>query len=259
MKSLLSHTRSILMNSVKPRVAVLYYHHVGIPPEKVKFRGGFVHPNSFLTQLNWLKFNNYYIANLQEIKKFIKKELKLPRKSVVFTFDDGYHDFYTYAYPMLKKFSYKATVFVSPKFVGSYNEWDSEVVNAKLPLMSWDEIKETQSSGLVNYGAHTLTHPWLSKLSEKDLESEIALSKKMLEKWLDTPVTSFCYPYGDYNKRSYEMVSSRFDVAVTTKRGFVQPNDDPWLIKRIEIKRNTNIISFWIKLNTNYEVKKGNL
>ncbi|MFA5857663.1 MAG: polysaccharide deacetylase family protein [Elusimicrobiota bacterium] len=239
------------------RITVLYYHHVGLPPWGVKFKGGFVHPWMFARQMEWLKKKYFRVVPLTDLVSYLRGDVVLPERTAVLTFDDGYHDFYLYAYPVLKKYNYPAAVFISPGLIGGYNEWDHEKIHAKLPLMTMEQVNDTIASGLIDYGAHTLTHPFLSKLDDEKVIAEVVGSKKLLETKTGRPVLSFCYPYGDYDRRVCEIVKKEFSVAFTTHRGFVYKDSSPWELKRVEVKRNTWMLPFRIKLLTDHEEKKG--
>ena len=100
----------------------------------------------------------------------------------------------------------------------------SNLLAGKLPhaLMSWEQLIEMRDSGLVEIGSHTCNHKRLSaSLSSDQLEHEIKDSKLLLEEKLVSPITLFCFPNGDYNRETLELVKNNYVAAVTTKRGIV--------------------------------------
>ena len=106
--------------------------------------------------------------------------------------------------------------------------------------------------GLITFGAHTLTHPVLSRLPKKDAEKEIAESKKTLEKGLDRKVDFFSYPYGargDFNEETKEIVKGNFSCAVTTIPGFNNANSDMFELRRIGCSHENDFIVFKVKVS----------
>ncbi len=87
-------------------------------------------------------------------------------------------------------------------------------------LMSWDQLREMQQSGLVDIGSHTCTHRRLTDaLSPAELEYEIIHSKDVLERRLQSSVDLFCFPNGDYNDLALSLVKQHYRASVTTQRG----------------------------------------
>ncbi len=116
----------------------------------------------------------------------------------------------------------------------SYSDYDifsalseirsTELLAGKLPhaLMSWEQLTEMYDSGLVGIGSHTCNHKRLSAaLDSKQLEHEIKDSKLLLEQKLASPINLFCFPNGDYNSETLDLVKNNYVAAVTTKRGIV--------------------------------------
>jgi peptidoglycan/xylan/chitin deacetylase (PgdA/CDA1 family) len=110
----------------------------------------------------------------------------------------------------------------------------------------------------VTFGSHSKTHPFLSRLSEKDVMEEVINSKSALEDKLQLPVEFFCYPYGDYDRRVIDLVKNAgYKAAFTTKRGLIHRYDDPFEIRRSFIRNTTNPILFVLRLCSDYENRKG--
>jgi peptidoglycan/xylan/chitin deacetylase (PgdA/CDA1 family) len=117
-------------------------------------------------------------------------------EGIVITFDDGERNVYEYAFPILKKYGYKAIVFLVVDYVGKENTWDMSV-GRHVQHASWDEIMEMKKSG-VEFGSHTLTHRNMMKLTEEEIEHELLESKSVLEKRLGA-CTSISYPFNRVN------------------------------------------------------------
>ena len=198
----------------------------------------------------------FKVVPLREIVSFVAGD-NHDEKMVALTFDDGYQDFYDNAHPMLKKYGYPSTVFLVSDLVGKENLWDYENLGIGKRLLDWDRIVELKDNGII-FGSHTKSHPFLSKLSLKELEDEIKGSKLFLEERFKEPVEFFCYPYGDYDDRALDAVKQAgYLGAITSKRGLVHKGDNPFEIRRSFIRLNTHPILFMQKLHSKYEDRRG--
>ena len=134
---------------------------------------------------------------------------------------------------MLKKYDMSATVFLT---IGR-NE--GEDITGRLPsflgrtMLSWDEIKEMQCYG-IEMGAHTLSHPDLTRLPPDLLEKELSDAGNRIEAAINAPVRSFAYPYGRYNRHVREAVMSHFSCACTDRLGYMSLKSDPYALERID-------------------------
>ncbi|GBF35523.1 polysaccharide deacetylase [Desulfocucumis palustris] len=221
---------------ISREVPVLMYHKVNPDP----FVGGYglrVTPRSFDRQLRFLKKKGFHSISLVDLAEYFKRGRPLPKKPVVITFDDGYLDNYTYAFPILKKYGMTATVFVVADTIGGINDFDYRAGRQPLNHMAgWKELRE-MSSGGITIGSHTLSHPHLAEVDPDRARKEIARSKIKLEKGLGKKVDVFCYPYGNYNQRVVDMVrESGYLAAVTTKQGLARESDGIYTLRRIRVR-----------------------
>jgi peptidoglycan/xylan/chitin deacetylase (PgdA/CDA1 family) len=99
-------------------------------------------------------------------------------------------------------------------------------------MLSWNEIGEMKNSGF-SFGAHTLTHPDLTRLPRDRAEAEICRSKAIIETALGEPVRCFAYPFGRYNRQTREIVRRNFDCACSDKLGLAGP-DDLYALERVD-------------------------
>ena len=221
-------------------VLILMYHSIDtLKLEKLK--GLRVSPKNFEKQLNYLAKKGYKSYTLSEI---MKQKNSLAQKSVVLTFDDGYKDNLTKALPILKKYGFKATIFV---IINRFdNDWSihRKTKNAgivdKIKKLSDEDIKVLLNSGLIEIGAHTLNHKNFKKLSKEEKEKEIIESKKILEEKFGIACKTFSYPFGIYSKGDDELVQKAdFISAVTTenKKADLQ-KDNVFLLPRITVKNS---------------------
>jgi peptidoglycan/xylan/chitin deacetylase (PgdA/CDA1 family) len=147
------------------------------------------------------------------------------------TFDDGFEDMKKWAVPLLREFGMSATIFL-PTSVLDGSVTYSWYRNPPAPL-SWEDVTALAREGVVDFGAHTRTHPTLTRLDEAEAREEIAGSRAVLERRLERPVTMFSYPAGLYGEREARLVEEAgFRGAVTT-RGGVNDAATP----RTELKR----------------------
>ncbi|MBF0520717.1 MAG: polysaccharide deacetylase family protein [Nitrospirae bacterium] len=229
------------------RAIVLTYHCIGTPKNSVRLPGLYVTSKMFAFQMYYLKTFGYNVVRLNDILAF---SLEQPSNSklVAITFDDGFKSFLEFAFPILDKYKFPATVFLVSSLAGKHNAWDSDYVNEIRELMDWDDINFLKEKA-IDFGAHSKTHPDLPKLSESDLETEIRGSKDDIESKLSIPIDFFCYPYGSYDDKVTASVKrAGFKAAFTTKKGYVRTGDKPYEFNRMSIKLNTGPIAFSYKL-----------
>ena len=224
---------------------VLMYHYIN-NEEPLRSRLG-VSPESFERQMRFLRERKYNIVSLEELADLIKNKEKIPFKTVAITFDDGYLDNYTHAYPVLKKYNIPATIFVVINRIGKHLGNDD--------YMSWSQIRELSESGLITIGSHSMNHPNLSEINlEEQLKEEIFESKKILEKELNKEVAFFSYPFGGRSLEARRIVSlSGYKAAVGTNFPKGSPGDDIYALKRLRISENCrNMFIFWVETSGFY-------
>jgi peptidoglycan/xylan/chitin deacetylase (PgdA/CDA1 family) len=100
-------------------------------------------------------------------------------------------------------------------------------------MLAWREIREMHHWG-IDFGAHTLTHPDLTRLPSKQIETEMRASKAIIEDALSAPVTCFAYPYGRYDARSHHVAQRCFAAACSDRLGLVTAKSDPYALERVD-------------------------
>lgn len=199
-----------IKSPIEVNIPILLYHYV----EYVKDQGDTIRksldimPFVLDAQIKTLKEAGYSFLTMADVANIIDGKVNAPSKPVVLSFDDGYRDFYTDVFPILKKYQVKATIFVVPNFLNKPNNMDI-----------W-QLKEIAKSGLVEVGAHTMDHSFLKGMRSSAVKFEVDESKKFLEKLLDRKIISFAYPYGAFDNQAAQIVKDAgFRVAVSTVRG----------------------------------------
>ncbi|HET7034249.1 MAG TPA: polysaccharide deacetylase family protein [Thermomicrobiaceae bacterium] len=207
-------------------VPIVMYHYVRPDPGPGDPAGEdlSVTPEDFAAEMDYLAAQHYTTMTLGELEVVRERRAPLPARPVVLTFDDGYRDFYTDAWPVLRRHHFKATIFVITGVVGSER------------YLSWDMIRELDGSGLIEVGSHTVDHPELPALSDAQARAEIVDSKKTLEEHLGHPVVAFSYPAGHYTQREVDDVrQAGYGCAVTTRGAFARAGDPALELPRFRI------------------------
>ena len=191
--------------------------------------------HKFRDQMQILQDRRFNIISLKNLINLIRNKQPLSSKTVVITFDDGYKNFYLTAYPILKEFGFSATVFLVPGYIGKTSKWNTTLRGMTvLDLLEWSQIKEMANKG-IDFGAHSMTHKALAKLSLEEARQEIIKSKLVIEEHINHDVTIFCYPYGITNSQVKEIVQAEFQGACGTYMGFVGIDSDIYELPRIDM------------------------
>ena len=175
-------------------IKILVYHSIAPTPNKkeslmtLHYR---ITPSTFESQMQYLKNNGYNTITLSTLIKSIINKTLLPKNDVVLTFDDGWKNQYTYAYPILKKYNFIGTFFI----ITSYP-------TDKYPAyMSWDQILSLDKSGM-EIGSHTVHHLNMTKINSLSLQNEVVNSKKTLEDKIGHSIKTFAYPDYAHNTKT---------------------------------------------------------
>lgn len=177
------------------RIPVVMYHSVGVVNPKWHWNYLTCPVDKFESQLKWLKKAGYYTVNFQEIFDYINNGKPLPKKSIFLTFDDGYLDNYVFAYPLLKKYGMKGTIFANPDFVDKRNivRKTYESTNYSKPeelessgFCSWEELKIIDSENVLDVQSHAKTHTWYP-ISDKIIDFRNPKDDYIWMDWNQTP------------------------------------------------------------------------
>lgn len=222
------------------RVPILMYHHIIVPPRDADAvrRDLSLPPEAFEHQLQYLAEEGYTSLTLSDLLHHLARGAPLPAKPIILTFDDGYRDVYTEAFPLLREHGMTGTIFL---ITGLIDEERAE-------YLSWDQVKEMQRAG-IQFGSHSYSHPDLRGQSAEYLVWQILGSKEAIEQRIQEPVRFFSYPSGRYDPLVVDILhSAHFWGAVTTSQGTEQSSEHPFELRRIRIRGDETIASFVAKL-----------
>jgi peptidoglycan/xylan/chitin deacetylase (PgdA/CDA1 family) len=182
-----------------------------------------------------------------------RKEPLAP-KTVAITFDDGFRDFGTEAFPALQEHGFTATVFLPTAFI--QNERRSF---KGIECLTWEEVRQLRKAG-IEFGSHSVNHPKLVELGWAEIESELRDSKNQLEQHLGESVTTFAYPYAfpQENQEFAQGLRSRlreigYCCCALTEIGRVKAGDDPFRLKRLPANSMDDKKLFQAKLEGGYD------
>jgi len=167
------------------KVPILMYHHVAptAPSDQMQFNLT-VTTADFCQQLDYLKSSGYATLTLANLFDILYRGAPLPGKPIILTFDDGYADAFTDAFPLLQAYRFKGTFAVVTGFV------------EKPGYLTWDQIRTMAAAGM-EFAAHTVTHIDLNTSSDDTVKQQLKASKQSLEERLGKPVDFFVYPSGE--------------------------------------------------------------
>lgn len=209
------------------RVPVLLYHYVEVvTDERDTLRKSMsVNPVTFENQLIALKVAGYHFIKPSELAQAAIGESELPKKPIIITFDDGYRDFYTEVYPVLKRQNVPAINYIVADFIGKNVNYMTEA-----------QIREIVDEGLVGIGSHTLEHPNLTLLPPEKAKTEIIESKVRLEKRFGVKIEDFAYPGGYDNEAVRKLVKEAgYLTAMATQLGVADEKADLFHLPRIRV------------------------
>ncbi|TET59653.1 MAG: DUF2334 domain-containing protein [Candidatus Stahlbacteria bacterium] len=164
------------------------------------------------------------------------KDVGKSKPIVSFTFDDGHVSTVKEVLPIFKKYNIQGTSYIITEMVELYNDY----------YMNWNQIDTLFKNGW-EIGAHTHTHPYLTKLTDEEIIFELDESIRCLKEHGFNP-TSFAAPYGDFDNRVIKFVKERFqshrtawDVDYSVNTNGINLIDDPFYISAFELKGTTTV------------------
>ena len=214
-----------------PKVIVLNYHKVDNMNHSLS-----VLPPDFEQQMAFLKDNGYHTVTPHEMYMAFTDGAPLPTNPVLITFDDGYADNYTYAYPILKKYDMKAAIFVITSLMG------------KPGYLTWGQAAEMEASGVVSIESHTVNHGSLTELTDEQVRYELTEAKHDIEQRLGKEVEFLAYPTGAYNLHIASLVQEAgYKGAFTVRYGNMDRAANFYAIERVPIFHTSDTFASFLE------------
>ena len=153
--------------------------------------------------------------------------------AIAITFDDAFGNLADHAVPVLASLSLPATIFAVSGYCGKRNQWPTQPAGIPdMPLLSWAALRDLPKE--IALGAHTVTHPHLTALSEADMRREVLDSREEIEQRTGRPVTTFAYPYGTADARTTALVRQHFAIGCGTRLNFTLVDADRAQLPRLD-------------------------
>lgn len=207
------------------RMPILMYHVTEAAPADAPYPELWVAPDRFAEQMQMLEDAGYHPITMRDAEDYWAGGLRIPRKPIVLTFDDGYRSHVDVALGELQRRGWPGVLYL-------------EVAAMKKPGaegISRAGVRELIDAGW-ELGAHTMTHPDLTTSTAADLHEEVAGSRKLLRRMFGVAVDAFCYPAGQYDDAVIaEVERAGYVSATTVEEGLAGPPDTPFTRHRIRV------------------------
>ncbi len=228
------------MKSNNEGVPIVMYHSVVDILPVSQSDGLKITKDNFTSQMKYLKDNDFHTLTMDEINDFLKNNKPIPKKSVALTFDDGYEDNYSNVYPLLKKYGFKATVFVVAKSIdGGVNYLTSA------------QLKEMQQNGM-DIESGTDENVRLGSLTSNNQLANLKESKTILETLLNKKVNYVSYPFGSYNDQTLvEVNSAGYTLGLSRDGKWTYKTDGQFKLSRVYIGPKHTESDFENRVNNN--------
>lgn len=217
----------------KTGVSYLMYHELELPDHAtVSEDRGYLHyvvrASDFEAQISWLKRNNFRGMNVSQALQSYDEGVP----GVVITFDDGCETDFIAAAPILTKAGFQAAFYVVVGRIGEKG------------FLSIPQIRELQTLGF-EIGCHSMTHPFLTDVDEKQLHVEIAEAKDRLEQILGRCVDHFSCPGGRWDTRVLRIARDSGYHSIATSRCEINTRDtNPYRLGRLAVLRETSLLEY---------------
>ena len=223
------------------KVPVIVYHEVLPNPTGDSSNASIISLEQFARQMNYLHDNGFYTASLAELEGYVKSGRRLPPKTVVITFDDGYESNYLYCYPYLQRYNFRSVLFL----MGSVPP------NARQHLTGLQLMNMTRS-GLVEIGSHTYgLHreidgtPALLAQSGQEIAGDFVMFNLLCSRAGINRPFAIAYPYGAAGSEALKAsAGAGYRMGFTIEKGYVRTGDPLMGLKRFNIGPEVDIDSF---------------
>lgn len=217
----------LAMSAAADHAVILMYHHVDAStPDSTS-----VTPEQFRRHLDYIDDNGFVVVPLTTLLDELYNKGDVPENAVAITFDDAYASVFRHALPELESRNMPFTVFVATAAVDERHHGS----------LTWDQLRQLSASGLVTFGAHSVTHDHLLRGSEQGataawidrVSAEIDDSVARLREELPgASIRSFAYPFGEYSPALQQLLATRGLYGLAQQSGAVGATTSPTAIPR---------------------------
>jgi peptidoglycan/xylan/chitin deacetylase (PgdA/CDA1 family) len=216
------------------------YHEIATRPETASRHA--VPPEAFEAQLDFLAANGFTTVTASGLAADLATGIPVPERTVVLTFDDGFADFHQRALPLLCRYGFTATVFVTTGWVADAGKHSAG--RRPGPMLSWSQIAEAAAAG-IEIGAHSHRHPQLDQLGKDRLRTELTVCKSLLEDRLGTAVPGLAYPFGYSSSAVRRAVrQAGYTYACAVANLVAAAGQDQFALSRLTVKASTGLGAF---------------
>lgn len=187
----------------------------------------------FLAQMQAIAASGIRVISLDELLAERRGEIRLPDRTLILTFDDGYLDFFQQAWPVIHAHGWPVTVYLPTNYVGGHEAWQGHAMPPR-PLMSWEQITQLADQG-VTFGGHSHIHPDLSALDAKEIMSELTRGRDEISDHTGHVPVHFAPPYGRSNAMVQTAIKAVYETSCGTRLASARSTDDVFDLPRIEM------------------------
>jgi peptidoglycan/xylan/chitin deacetylase (PgdA/CDA1 family) len=217
-------------------IPVLLYHKIDKPAPDARVRGGYTPLRRFEKQMAYLKRQGFVFYTASELIEHFRENGSFPPNSVALTFDDGWQDNYTNAFPVMRRLGIKATIFLVPTCIGEVSAKVQAEGESGRAHLTREEILEMSAHG-IEFGSHSMNHRLLHELAPPDVRFEVEESKRQIEGMLQKPCKVFAYPAGYFNDTAQRIIADAGHIAAFSTIYGPADRLDLYGLNRIEILR----------------------
>ncbi|MFD5429038.1 polysaccharide deacetylase family protein [Streptomyces sp. NPDC127084] len=220
-------------------VPILMYHSVAHRPAPAAFDLS-VPPDAFAEQMALLADRGFTPLTTSRLARAWRHGERLPPRPVLITFDDGYEGVHRHALPVLARYGFASTLFVSTGWLRG----EHETGGAPDTMLDWAQVRELIAAG-TEIGGHSHTHPQLDQLDNARLRYEALRCRQIIAGELGTAPHSFAYPYGYSSSRVRRAVrSAGFTQSLAVGNALARRRQGPGALERLTVRRTTGIREF---------------
>lgn len=249
--------RNQLSHSPAEKIPVLMYHHLLMEEDIDKYNwsknSSVLSVEVFQEQMDYLYENGFYTATLDELQAFLDEKITLPEKTVVITFDDGYFSNALYAYPIMKEYNFRGTIFMLGYRVDAPQQTFDPSDTQSLSLKRAYKYRDVFDYESHTYKLHDMDdkrEPLLLSSDEKTILEDLVKNKELLN------AKYFAYPNGKYDENTLEYLKETgHEMAFTIKQGYVTKDLNRYELPRFAISPHKMPFSRFMRIvNGKYEI-----